>query len=199
MLVLYILPTYPSYFFSNISDVSYKRTSLAYLLSCSSVLKYVLPLSTLPISLKNLRLLLLTFEVVYEFAANEIITGIINQGILVQTKVTTPKATIKFVTMLAKDVIRPFTCPVSFKALSAFLTLSKNSVSSVCLNFILIQLIHKFVLKIRSNFSPILAMFSPTHFIMLEQMKLPPQINATQNTTQPIFLLDSSAISSIKY
>ena len=153
----------------------------------------------MPISLKNLRLLLLTFEVVYELATNEIITGIISHGILVQTKVTTPNATIKLVIIFAKAVIRPFTCPVSFKALSAFLIVSKTSVSSVCLNFILIQLMHKLVLNILSNFSPILEMFSPVNFLMFEHIKLPTQIKATQNTTQPIFLLDESAISSIKY
>ena len=195
----YSLSTYPSYFFSNNPDASYRRTSLAYLLSCNSVLKYVLPLSTLPISSKNLRLLLFTLEVVYEFAANEIMTGIISHGIFVQTKVTTPIATIKFVIIFDKDVIRPFTCPVSFKALSAFFIISKTSVSSVFLNFILIQLIHKSVFKILSNFSQILEIFSPIYFLMLEKIKLPPQINAIQNATHPIFLLDVSAISSIKY
>ena len=99
--------------------------------------------------------------------------------------------------MFPSAVIRPFICPVSFNALSAFLIISKTSVSSVFLNFM--QFIHKLVLNILSNFSPILDMFSPVHFLRFEQIKLPIQIKATQNTIQNIFLLDSSAISSIRY
>ena len=57
---------------------------------------------------------------------------------------------------------------------------------------------HKVVLKILSNFSPILAMFSPTYFVVVAQTKLPIQINAVQNIINPIFLLDTSTISSIK-
>ena len=93
----------------NISDASYKRISLAYLLSSNSVLKYVLPLSIFPIFEKRFFLTLLTFEVVYELAINEIITGIINNGILVQTKVTTPNATIKFEIIPDNEFISPFT------------------------------------------------------------------------------------------
>ena len=101
--------------------------------------------------------------------------------------------------MFPSAVIRPFICPVSFNALSAFLITSKTSVSSVFLNFILMQLMHKLVLNTLSNFSQILDMFSPVHFLRFEQIKLPIQIKATQNTIQNIFLLDSSAISSIRY
>ena len=61
------------------------------------------------------------------------------------------------------------------------------------------QLIHKLVLNILSNFSQILDIFSPVHFLMFAQTKFPTQIKATQNTIQTVFLLDASAISSIRY